>query len=86
LRKSHYDYAAELFFGFVGGGLAIGVFERQHKLDNSVAHVAWLVINGPDLQSFERRSASARDVGRISESVIRRSRRKEEKEAGYAFG
>ena len=34
LRKSHYDYATELFFGFVGGGLAIGVFER-----NSVARV-----------------------------------------------
>jgi hypothetical protein len=33
LRKSHYDYATELFFGFVGGGLAVSVFERQHKLD-----------------------------------------------------
>jgi hypothetical protein len=29
LRKSHYDYATELFFGFVGGGLAVSVFERQ---------------------------------------------------------
>jgi hypothetical protein len=46
-RKSHYDYATELFFGFVGGGLAISVFERQHKLDASVAHVAYLVINVP---------------------------------------
>jgi len=54
LRKSHYDYATELFFGFVGGGLAVSVFERQHKLDASVAHVACLVINGPDLQPFER--------------------------------
>jgi hypothetical protein len=44
LRKSHYDYATELFSGFVGGGLAVGVFERQHKLD--------------DLQPFERGSAS----------------------------
>ena len=49
LRKSHYDYATELFFGFVGGGLAVSVFERQHKLDASVAHVACFVINGPDL-------------------------------------
>jgi len=54
LRKSHYDYATELFFGFVGGGLAVSVFERQHKLDASVAHVACLVISGPDLQPFER--------------------------------
>jgi hypothetical protein len=58
LRKSHYDYATELFFGFVGGGLAVSVFERQHKLDACVAHVAYLVINGPDLQPFGRGSAS----------------------------
>ena len=40
LRKSHYDYARELFFGFLDGGLAISLFERQHKLGASVAHVA----------------------------------------------
>jgi hypothetical protein len=37
LRKSHYDYAIELFFGFVGGGLAVSVFERQHELAGVIA-------------------------------------------------
>jgi hypothetical protein len=53
---------------FVGGGLATSVFEQQHKLDASVAHVAQLVINGPDLRPFGRGG-----IGSVPIALRRRS-------------
>jgi hypothetical protein len=73
LRKSHYDYATELFFGFVGGGLAVSVFERQHKLDASVAHVAALLST---VQIFSHSSAETASAQCPSRSGVIAASRK----------